>query len=58
MQLYWEIGKEIARRQAERGWGESIVEELSEELKKEFPGAKGYSARNLWNMRGFYNRPV
>lgn len=29
---------------------------LSSELQKEFPGAKGYSAANLWRMRNFYLR--
>jgi predicted nuclease of restriction endonuclease-like (RecB) superfamily len=52
--LYWEIGEEIARRQIEKGWGESVVEDLAIELQKEFPGERGYSARNLWLMRGFY----
>ncbi len=52
--LYWEIGKEIYRQQEENGWGKSIVQVLSNELQKEFPGAKGYSAANLWRMRNFY----
>lgn len=52
--LYWEIGKEISRQQQEKGWGKSIVQILSKELQKEFPGAKGYSAANLWRMRNFY----
>ncbi len=52
--LYWEIGKEIYRQQEENGWGKSIVQVLSKELQKEFPGAKGYSAANLWRMRNFY----
>ena len=30
------------------------IEVLSKELQKEFPGAKGYSAANLWRMRNFY----
>ena len=34
--------------------GKSIVQVLSKELQKEFPGAKGYSAANLWRMRNFY----
>ena len=45
--LYWEIGEEIYRQQQENGWGKSIVQVLSNELQKEFPGAKGYSAANL-----------
>lgn len=52
--LYWEIGEEIYRQQEEKGWGKSIVNVLSKELQKEFPGAKGYSAANLWRMRNFY----
>lgn len=52
--LYWEIGEEIYRQQREKGWGKSIVKVLSKELEKEFPGAKGYSAANLWRMRNFY----
>ena len=45
--LYWEIGKEIQDKQKEQGWGKGVVEILSKELQKEFPGAKGYSAGNL-----------
>jgi predicted nuclease of restriction endonuclease-like (RecB) superfamily len=54
LQLYWEIGEEIYHQQKERGWGKSIVEILSKELQKEFPGVQGFSARNLWLMRSFY----
>ncbi len=38
--LYWEIGEEIYRQQEENDWGKSIVQVLSTELQKEFPGAK------------------
>lgn len=54
IELYWEIGAEICRQQTEKGWGKSIVQILSKELQKEFPGAKGYSSANLWRMRNFY----
>jgi predicted nuclease of restriction endonuclease-like (RecB) superfamily len=54
IQLYWEIGEEIDRQQREKGWGKSIVEILSKELQKEFPGVQGFSASNLWRMRNFY----
>lgn len=52
--LYWGIGKEIYNQQQEKGWGKSIVEVLAQEIKKDFPDAQGFSARNLWNMRNFY----
>ncbi|GHT39393.1 hypothetical protein AGMMS49965_05270 [Bacteroidia bacterium] len=51
--LYWEIGKSISEKQQE-GWGKSVVENLSAELQKEFPGATGYSVANLWSMAQFY----
>ena len=54
MQLYWEIGGKIEQRQREQGWGKSVVEALAKELQKEFPGTKGFTARNLWFMRQFY----
>jgi len=52
--LYWNIGKEIVAKQEQYGWGKSIVKNLSQELQKEFVGIKGFSERNLWNMRNFY----
>jgi predicted nuclease of restriction endonuclease-like (RecB) superfamily len=54
LSLYWKIGHRIELRQREQGWGKSVVEVLSKELQKEFPGDRGYSARNLWFMRQFY----
>ncbi|GHS85048.1 hypothetical protein FACS1894201_04330 [Bacteroidia bacterium] len=51
--LYWEIGKSIAEKQAE-SWGKSIVSTLSKELQTEFPGASGFSVANLWAMAQFY----
>ena len=52
--LYWNIGREIASRQEQEGWGKSVVERLSYDLRKEFPGASGFSAPNLWFMRQMY----
>jgi predicted nuclease of restriction endonuclease-like (RecB) superfamily len=52
--LYWDIGERITKKQAEQGWGKSVVEVLAKELQAEFPGVQGFSARNLWLMRGFY----
>ena len=52
--LYWNIGKEIVAKQEQYGWGKSVVKDLSYELQKEFVGIKGFSERNLWNMRTFY----
>ncbi len=51
---YWEIGRQIVESQEHHGWGKSIVEQLSKDLQRDFPGQSGFSARNLWDMRRFY----
>ena len=52
--LYWDIGKNIVLKQKTFGLGKSVVKNLSDELRKEFVGIKGFSVQNLWNMRQFY----
>jgi predicted nuclease of restriction endonuclease-like (RecB) superfamily len=53
--LYWWLGEAICRKQAEQGWGKSVVETLASDLQVEFPGRNGFSAQNLWLMRQFFN---
>jgi predicted nuclease of restriction endonuclease-like (RecB) superfamily len=53
--VYWEVGRLIVERQAAHGWGKGIVEQLSSDLRREYPGESGYSARNLWDMRRLYD---
>lgn len=55
IKLYWEIGESIVAKQAQHGWGKSIVETLSADLQKEFPGVQGFSSRNLWRMLSLYS---
>ena len=54
LSLYTDIGKSIIDKQENLGWGKSVVENLSHDLQKEFPGIKGFSIANLWRMRLFY----
>ncbi len=51
LHAYWSIGKELSENAS---YGKSIVEKLSEDLRLKYPDAKGYSIRNLWNMKRFY----
>ena len=51
--LYWQIGKDILKRQSDQGWGAKIIDQLSKDLRKSFPELKGLSARNLKYMRAF-----
>ncbi|TRZ88875.1 MAG: DUF1016 domain-containing protein [Methanosarcinales archaeon] len=52
--LYWDIGRMIIERQKEEAWGKSVVEHLARDLRAEFPGISGFSARNIWRMRSLY----
>ena len=52
--LYWDIGKSIVQRQEIEGWGKSVVEQLSHDIRTEFPHIKGFSPQNMWYMRAFY----
>lgn len=52
--LYWDIGRLIVDRQADEGWGKSVVERLAVDLRQEFPGMAGFSASNLWRMKLFF----
>ncbi len=54
IKLYWDIGKSIVEKQNDSVWGKSVVENLAKDLQTEFPGIKGFSARNIWNMKIFY----
>ncbi|HTC58696.1 MAG TPA: PDDEXK nuclease domain-containing protein [Solirubrobacteraceae bacterium] len=56
--VYWQIGREIVRRQAEEGdrrgrGGPKVIERLSADLRAAFPGARGYSVSSLRYMRAF-----
>lgn len=53
LQLYWQIGSDILLRQQEQVWGAKVIDRLAQDLKTAFPGLKGFSARNLKNMRKF-----
>lgn len=51
--LYWNIGNEILERQESEGWGAKVIDRLSKDLTDSFPEMKGFSSRNLGNMKKF-----
>ncbi len=51
----WNLGRDLVVRKAEEHWGKGVVEQVSLDLQAEFPDVKGFSARNLWNMRKWYS---
>lgn len=52
--LYWDIGRGIVEKQQGVGWGESVVEMVSADLRRAFPAMRGFSPFNLWRMRQLY----
>lgn len=53
LSLYWTIGHDILEKQKELGWGAQVIDRLSADLSRRFPDDRGYSVRNLKNMRAF-----
>lgn len=54
IQLYWYLGSQITEKQKYSDWGSSFIDRFSKDLKKEFPGIAGFSAKNLRYCRAFY----
>ncbi|SFG47146.1 PDDEXK nuclease domain-containing protein [Enterocloster clostridioformis] len=50
----WQLGRDLAVRKVEEKWGNGIVEQLSLDLRNEFPDIKGFSTTNLWYMKKWY----
>ena len=53
IELYWKIGAQILERQKQEGWGSKVIENISKDLRNEFPEMKGLSPRNLVYMQTF-----
>ncbi len=51
----WQLGRDLIVRKTEEKWGSGIVNQVSLDLQAEFPEVKGFSARNLWFMKQWYN---
>ncbi len=54
--LYYGIGRFISQNSRDGFWGKDAIEVISRQLSAEVPGLKGFSPRNLRNMRTFYEQ--
>ena len=50
----WQMGRDLVQKKAEERWGAGVVEQVSLDLKREFPKEDGFSARNLRYMKQWY----
>lgn len=55
LHMYWDIGKLLSESQKQIGWGNNALEQLSNDLKNDYPKVKGFSVRNCQVMVQFYN---
>ena len=54
VELYWQVGEYISRKIASAEWGDGVVDELARFLARTQPGLIGFTRRNLFRMRQFY----
>lgn len=54
LQFNWLLGRDLVRKKAEERWGSGVVEQISLDLRREFPDADGFSVTNLWYMKKWY----
>ncbi|KIM06623.1 MAG: hypothetical protein KU38_12755 [Sulfurovum sp. FS08-3] len=54
IELYWSIGEYISSKTIKEHWGKGVVKELAEYIKAQDPTLKGFTSRNLWRMKQFY----
>ena len=52
--LYWNIGEYITKKIAQAEWGDSVVSELAKHIQQNEPEIKGFSDKNIWRMKQFY----
>ncbi len=50
----WQMGRDLVQKKAEERWGAGVVEQVSLDLKREFPNEDGFSTSNLWYMKKWY----
>lgn len=54
IELYWNIGAYISSKTIKENWGKSVVLELATYIKEKDPTLKGFSDKNLWRMKQFF----
>lgn len=54
IEFYWELGKMLSEKIKQSNWGDKVLENVSKDLRNEFPDMKGFSVSNLKTCRLFY----
>jgi len=54
VELYWQVGAYISHKLEQAEWGDAVVTQLADYLARTQPGLNGFTGRNLFRMRQFY----
>ena len=54
IELYWTVGERISRKISASEWGDGVVDQLAHYLAQTQPGLRGFTRRNLFRMKQFY----
>lgn len=52
--LYWVVGEYVSHKIESAEWGNAIVVELAKYIQKTHPEIRGFSDKNIWRMKQFY----
>ena len=52
--LYWQVDEHLSRKLASAEWGEGVMPHLARHIATTYPGLRGFTRRNLFRMRQFY----
>lgn len=55
IEFYWSLGRDICEMRVEERWGESVIKQLSEDLRLAIDEAKGLTPVNLYYCKRFYS---
>ena len=53
LSLYYGVGLYVSANSREGTWGTGAIDAISDQLHRELPGLRGFSAKNIRNMRQF-----
>ena len=56
LSLYFGIGQYVSHKTKTEKWGTGVIDAISRQLQQEMPGLRGFGARNIRNMRQFYEK--
>ena len=54
IELYWQVGAYLSGKIKAAEWGAGVVEQLAQHIATTQPGLRGFSAKNIWRMRQFF----